>query len=163
MNKWFDEVFLPSIFSYSGAGPVVWISRKQVDVCKNYMRQVPHSSINGYGDVSVGCLWKYEWNSRKIVLTIEHNGAGRISFGLNVEEKQSRAEREEQKQWDFFVQHIRRMKEKRPEVYKKEYNQLLKQKENIISLLGLSDLDDEERKDYEEALDTCEKKLAVFN
>lgn len=161
MNKWFDETFLPSIFSYAGVG-TVWISRKQVDVCKNYMRQVPHSSINGYGDVSVGCSWEYEWNSREIVLLIERNGAGRISFGANDEEKKSMAEREEQKQWDFFVQHVQRMKEKRPEVYKKEYNQLLKQKENIVSLLSLSDLEDEERKDYEEELATCEKKLSVF-
>lgn len=161
MNKWFDETFLPSIFSYTGVG-TVWISRKQVDVCKNYMRQVPHSSINGYGDVSVGCSWEYEWNSREIVLFIERNGAGRISFGLNDEEKRNRAEREKQKQWNFFVEHVQRMKKRYPEVYKKEYEQLLVQKDGIVFLLSLSDLDDEARKDYEEALATCEKKLSVF-
>lgn len=162
MNRWFEEVFLPSIFSYSGAGPVVWISRQQVDVCKKYMRQNSSFHIDGYGKTFVGCSWTYIWKTREIVLTIEHNGAGRISFGANDEEKKNMAEREEQKQWDFFVQHVRRMKEKRPEVYKKEYNQLLKQKENIVSLLSLSDLEDEERKDYEKELATCEKKLSVF-
>ena len=69
-NSWFNDVFLPSIFSRCGVNNLFLMTRKQVAVCKNYFHN-----------------YSYIWNGRKITLTIMQNGAGKLYFAPTTEEK----------------------------------------------------------------------------
>ena len=97
-NKWFDEVFLPSIFEYAqktvGLCKNCKISDKQFYVCCQNMEE--HNSY----DVSYGTphtYYDYVWNDRNVIV-IRHNN-NYISFSANsAEAAQARQEEETERE-----------------------------------------------------------------
>ena len=68
-NKWFNDVFLPSLFERAGVNNALWITSKQRQVCLDYFR--------GY---------VYTWQNRIIKLYPCKNGAAQIYFCCTEEE-----------------------------------------------------------------------------
>ena len=94
-NKWFNEVFLPSLFEYAqktvGLGKNCKISNKQFNICRQNMEE--HNSY----DVSYGTphtYYDYVWNDRNIIVTRHNNNY--ISFSYNSDEAAQARQEEEQ-------------------------------------------------------------------
>ena len=68
-NKWFDTVFLPSLFERAGVDNAMWITNKQRLTCLDY--------FNNY---------VYTWQNRTIKLYPCKNGAAQIYFCHTKEE-----------------------------------------------------------------------------
>lgn len=104
--RWFDEVFLPSIFESMACvpGSCRWLTVKQTKVCTDNMAQkVQPYDPDGYGDRSCAHLvYHYNWRGREVVLQYSKKShTGSITFGPNQQEvekaKAERKKREEQK------------------------------------------------------------------
>lgn len=106
-NKWFDEVFLPSLFEYAektvGLHKNCKISDKQFYVCCQNMEE--HNSY----DVSYGTphtYYSYVWNDRNVIVTRHNNNY--ISFSANsAETAQARQEEEAEKQAEKIAMYNR--------------------------------------------------------
>ena len=106
-NKWFNEVFLPSLFEYTqktvGLGKNCKISDKQFYVCCQNMEE--HNSY----DVSYGTphtYYSYVWNDRNVIVTRHNNNY--ILFSSNsAEVAQARQEEETEKQAEKIVMYNR--------------------------------------------------------
>ena len=97
-NKWFDKVFLPSLFEYAqktvGMCKNCKISNKQFDICRRNM--VEHNSYDASYDTS-HTYYNYMWNNRQITV-FRHNNAY-INFSLSTTETaQIRQEEETENQ-----------------------------------------------------------------
>lgn len=75
-NKWFNDVFLPSLFERAGVNNALWITSKQRQICLDYFRD-----------------YVYTWQNRTIKLYPCKNGTAQIYFCSTKEEQQ-----------DFFAQ-----------------------------------------------------------
>lgn len=86
-NKWFEYVFLPSLFERAGLNNPTWLTAKQTNICCQYMaaevvivenRFTRHKHTN----------YTYTWEGREIILSYsQKNGCGTITFYPNSSEK----------------------------------------------------------------------------
>lgn len=88
VNKWFEQVFLPSIFEKTGVNKPFWLSVKQTEICAENM--TVHSTVydgTGYGIMYNHNYYTCDWNGRKVTLEYsKKNGCGCIKFSMNSEE-----------------------------------------------------------------------------
>lgn len=99
-NKWFENVFLQSIFDKTGSNCDKWLTAKQTDVCTRYMDK--HTcKVEAYSalDYYVHDNYTYTWGEREVVLSYsKKNGCGLIRFGMDKTEIEiSNAEHEKEK------------------------------------------------------------------
>ena len=93
-NKWFDEVFLPSLFEYAqktvGLCKNCKISDKQFNICRQNMEEVKCYDSDYRVNYS---YYNYMWNDRNVIVTRHNNNY--ISFSFNsAEAAQARQEEE---------------------------------------------------------------------
>ena len=143
-NKWFDEVFLTSLFEYAqktvGLCKNCKISDKQFNICRQNMEE-----YNSY-DVSYGTphtYYSYVWNGRNVIVTRHNNNY--ISFSLNsAEAAQARQEEEAEKQAEKIAM-FNRIKQN-PERLKKSLAKKFAKLEKLKN--ELSEAIDEEEESY---------------
>jgi len=87
-SKWFDSVFLPSLFERAGTDKSLWLSRKQTAICtENMERKTVRYDSDGYGTIYNHDNYSCEWNGRKVNLSYsKKNGCGSIEFSMTSEE-----------------------------------------------------------------------------
>lgn len=109
-SKWFDDVFLQSIFDSIGHD-TRWLTAKQTAICKQYMQKqtVRLETSTGYCNHD---NYIYSWNGRDVVLSYSSkNSCGTIWFGLNAEEQeQARIENEAEKRQQIIERAKRKLK-----------------------------------------------------
>lgn len=100
MNKWFNNVFLPSIFERAGVNKPLWLSVKQTAVCTDNMPSETVMVPNDIGGYYYRVVYFCEWQERKVSLAYsKKNGCGSITFGANADEKrQARIEQDIEKE-----------------------------------------------------------------
>ena len=140
-NKWFDEVFLPSIFEYAqktvGLCKNCKISDKQFNICRQNMEEVKCYDSDYRKSYS---YYNYMWNDRNVIVT-RHND-NYISFSLNsAESEQARQEEEKAREAEKLkrLEHIKQ----NPERLKKSISKKLEKLEKLQKELQEA-LDDEE-------------------
>lgn len=161
MNKWFNDVFLPSIFERCGACKSLWLSQKQTAVCVDNMQKRVCTESDGvytYRHYNFVC----EWRGRSVVLSYsKKNGCGSISFGMSEEErKQAEKEREEEKK-QLELKTIERAK-KRPERLKKIIESLQKKQDDLLFELSFDDNTNDDIEFFTKELNECRRLLALY-
>lgn len=78
--KWFDDVFLPSLFERCGVGDM-WITAKQARICINNMEA---KQCRRYK--AMWCIYSYMWRGRQVSFMPANHGCGKISFTTNAAE-----------------------------------------------------------------------------
>lgn len=95
MSKWFDEVFLLSLFEYAqksvGLCKNCKISDKQFNICRQNMEEIKCYDADYRSNYS---CFNYNWNGRIVIVT-RHN-YNYISFSLNSAEAAQAKQEEEQ-------------------------------------------------------------------
>ena len=139
-NKWFDEVFLPSLFEYAqktvGLCKNCKISPKQYAICIDNM-----DAVNCYNDYRASyTYYRCAWNDRKVTV-IRHKSAY-INFSLSTAEAAQARQEEEQARQAEKMAMLERIK-RNPERLEKS---LARKRANLDELKAkLSEaLDDEE-------------------
>lgn len=116
-SKWFEDVFLQSIFNNVGTNSEKWLTTKQTAVCTQYMQRHTEriETADGYQNHD---NYTYTWNGREVWLSYsKKNGCGTIWFGLNAEEQeQSQIDNEAEKRQKIIETAQRRLK-RSPERY----------------------------------------------
>lgn len=161
MNKWFNDVFLPSIFERCGSCKSLWLSQKQTAVCVDNMKKRVCTESDGvytYRHYNFVC----EWSGRSVVLSYsKKNGCGSISFGMSEEErKQAEKEREEEKK-QLELKTIERTK-KRPERLKNIIESLQKKQDDLLFELSFDDNTNDDIEFFTKELNECRRLLALY-
>ena len=82
MNRWFENVFLPSLFQRTGHEPL-FLTRSQTNVCCDHMERMTQL-VGGQYESYRHDYYVYVWNGRNVRLDYSKvNGCGQIRFGLN--------------------------------------------------------------------------------
>lgn len=95
-NTWFDEVFLPSLYSRAmeRTDRKVWLSEKQRLVCERNMKFVKSNFfMTQYGTSKQYTDVVYEWNGRRVSLAPAREGCGVLWFSKTEEELVETGER----------------------------------------------------------------------
>ncbi len=87
MNRWFETVFLPSLFQKTGYTPL-FLTRSQTNVCCENMER-HEARVTAYqGDYYKHTYYTYRWNDRDVRLDFSKlNGCGQIRFGMNEDDQ----------------------------------------------------------------------------
>lgn len=115
-NKWFENVFLRSIFDRIGH-ETRWLTAKQTAICTQYMdkQTVRLETATGYCNHD---NYVYSWNGRDVFLCYSSkNGCGTIRFGLNSEEQEQARIRNEAEKRQQIIERARRKLKRNPEKY----------------------------------------------
>lgn len=140
-NKWFDNVFLKSLFECIGTNNVRWLTAKQTAVCIQYMECKTVRIKNAYDEYYVHDNYMYVWDGRSVSLSYsKKNGCGTIQFGLNAEEKAQVVQANSIKKKDKIREKAQRKFELHPEQY---VERIKKMKLKIV--------------DYQNEIDECIK------
>lgn len=155
-NKWFDSVFLPSIFSRAGVDNRIWLTAKQTNICTSNMEKHTASGEGFQGERRSHSWYSYEWEGRKIYLDYSKlNGCSTIEFGMNESEIA-----EHRKQIEFEKAERDKRREERictnPKSRAREIERLEKELKRIETYISdfdaWTDIDDEDIADHEEDL-----------
>lgn len=123
--KWFEDVFLKSIFDRIGANNSKWLTVKQTSICCQYMEQELNRYENRYGDICNGLLYRTVWNGRKVLLHYSKlNGCGTITFDYTEQEKLQIQQRNEKIKQQRELEHIQRCYTKHPDKYAKKLKKI---------------------------------------
>ena len=113
-NKWFDEVFLPSLFEYAqksvGMCNNCKISDKQFNICRQNMEEVKCYDSDYRKSYS---YYNYIWDDRNVIVTRHNNNY--ISFSFNsAEAAQTRQEEEQAREAEkmAILEHIKQNPER---------------------------------------------------
>lgn len=125
MNKWFEEVFLKSIFERCEIGKQKWLSAKQTAICVQYMEMHrARYDCDVYGTMCNHNYYTCEWMERSVVLDYsKKNGCGCITFGMNEEEKVKQQKENEAERERIKRERIERIK-RNPERLAKKIDEL---------------------------------------
>lgn len=75
--KWFEEVFLPSLFDKAGINHAMWLSQKQTAICKENMTAEFQMDALGRRHI----FYKTTYNGREVLMQYgRKNGCGQIIF-----------------------------------------------------------------------------------
>lgn len=81
--KWFEKVFLPSLFDKAGINHAMWLSQKQTAICKENMTAESRMDALGHRHI----FYKTTYNGREVSMQYsKKNGCGQITFGATEEE-----------------------------------------------------------------------------
>lgn len=97
MNKWFDEVFLPSLFEYAGINHRAIISHGQYEICTRNMRKVSNTKYDTFN---------YEWHGRNVHVVWFYNNSGTIEFGFTEFEQSEIARKGQNERDNRDTEHI---------------------------------------------------------
>lgn len=141
-NKWFDKVFLPSLFEYAkktvGLCKNCKISDKQFNICRQNMEEVNCFNTD-YRVNSV--YYRYFWNDREV--TVFREKSCYISFSFNsAESEQARREDEKAREAEK-LERLERIKQN-PERLKKSLSKKLEKLENLKNELQEAITDQED-------------------
>lgn len=141
MSKWFDEVFLPSLFEYTqksvGLCKNCKISDKQFNICRQNMEEIKCYDSEYRVNYS---YFNYNWNDRNVIVT--HHKNNYISFSLNsAEAAQARQEEEQTREAEKFAM-FERIKQN-PERLEKSLARKFEKLEKLQNELSEA-IDDEE-------------------
>ena len=149
MSKWFEEVFLPSVFERTGSGKSRWLTAKQTNICTANMERHTARHENEFGGYYQHTYFTGVWNGRDITLAYSSkNGCGEITFGLTAAEraeaeKERVAEREKIK-----LDRIRR----NPERYQKQLEKLQNELREIRQWIAENPAEADEMDEEEESI-----------
>ena len=143
-NKWFNEVFLPSLFEYVkktvGLCKNCKISDKQFNICRQNMEEVKCYDSDYRKSYS---YYNYMWNDRNVIVTRHNNNY--ISFSFNsAEAAQARQEEEAEREAEKLAMY-NRIKQN-PERLEKSLSNKLAKLEKLKNELSEA-LDNEEDAD----------------
>ena len=98
-DKWFDKVFLPSIFAQAGH-KAMYLTQKQTAVCVQRMERTIVTYRVESGVRYSHYNFTYQWGERYVFMSYsKKNGCGWIEFGLDAgEERQAQAKETERLQ-----------------------------------------------------------------
>ena len=143
-NKWFDEVFLPSLFEYAqktvGLCKNCKISDKQFNICRQNMEEVKCYDSDYRINYS---YYNYMWNDRQVTVS-RHNNAY-INFSLSIAEDAQARQKEEQAREAERIAMFDRIKQN-PERLEKSLAKKLAKLEKLQNELSEA-IDDEEDDD----------------
>lgn len=140
MNKWFDEIFLNSLFNRTEIGKSLWLTRKQTAICVENMEVKTMNYKNKYGFNYNHLYYIYLWNDREVSLQYsKKNGCGSITFYSNEKEKELN-EIESKKEKERIEENRIRLLKKNKERLNKEIKRL-QERINILSLELKEDLE----------------------
>ena len=143
-NKWFDEVFLPSLFEYAqktvGLCKNCKISDKQFDICRQNMDEVNCFDSDYRVNYS---YYSYMWNDRQVTVS-RHNDAY-INFSLSTAETAQARQEEEVEREAERIAMLERIKQN-PERLEKSLAKKLTKLEKLQNELSEA-IDDEEEVD----------------
>ena len=141
-NKWFDEVFLPSLFEYAkksiGLCKNCKISPKQYGICMDNME-----AVKGYNsDYRIQyTYYAYVWDDRQVTV-IRHNDAY-INFSMSTAEAEKMRTEEEAKREAERLEKLDRIKQN-PERLEKSIARKLAKLEKLKDELSEAIKDEEE-------------------
>lgn len=107
-NKWFNGVFVPSLFERAGVNHLMWLSAKQTQICVENFDSCKTVKVESEcGMFYRRNIYKHTWNNRIIHLYYSKlNGCSQIIFGYTPEEiEQNRIENEKTAK----IKHIERL------------------------------------------------------
>lgn len=140
-NKWFDNVFLPSIFDYVqksvGLCKNCKISDKQFNICRQNMEE--HNCYDTSYHTNY-IYYSYVWNNRQVIVTRHTNSY--ISFSLNSTESEQARQEEEKAREAEKLERLERIKQN-PERLKKSLSKKLEKLQKLQNELQEA-IDDEE-------------------
>lgn len=143
-NKWFDDVFLPSVFEYVqksvGLGENCKISDKQFNICRQNMEEHNCCDASYHTNYS---YYSYVWEGRKVIVTRHTNSY--ISFSLNSTESEQARQEEEKAREAEKLERLERVKQN-PERLQKSLSKKLEKLERLQNELQEA-IDDEEEAD----------------
>ena len=123
-SKWFDTVFLPSLFQRAGTNKGLWLTVKQTSVCAQYMEVQCHVHEGAFG-LHRSLSYSYEWEGRQVHLSYSKlNGCGQISFGYNAEEHRAATQRTLDSIRERDLEHAERMYTRRRAKWEERVNKL---------------------------------------
>ena len=168
MSKWFNDIFLPSLFDRAGANNPIWLTAKQTAVCTANMKKndVRYHSQFGFESHS---FFTAEWNGRKVRLDFSKlNGCGTIFFSLNESEQEEASKKAKEHNEQRRVERLRVMFTKHPQRFNEKLEKLQRELEEMKAD-NLEDINDglitrEEADKYEqEIIDDINFMLSVCN
>ena len=140
-NKWFNEVFMPSLFEYAlktvGLCNNCKISDKQFNICRQNMEEVKCYDSDYRKSYS---YYNYMWNDRNVIVTRHNNNY--ISFSFNSAEAAQARQEEEQAREAERIAMLERIKQNPKRLEKSLANKLVKLEKLQNELLEA--LDDDE-------------------
>lgn len=160
--KWFDEVFLLSLFERFGTYPK-WLSAKQTAICIKNMechvvQRGPHPMDGAHLNYSA------TWQGRPVYLFYsKKNGCGEITFGLT-EEEAEKLGREWREQKEKQKEESRNRAKQNPERCQKHITALVRKIEDCTDYLqeAIQDNDQEEIEFYKEEIAETKKELEFW-
>lgn len=114
-NKWFNEVFLPSLFERYGTNNGRWLTAKQTAICVDNFDDVKESRyISKNGDSYKSLIYLHKWNDREVILNYSKlNGCAIISFGNTPEEMEENRKSAEKRERERRIESLKRIRDKR--------------------------------------------------
>lgn len=112
MNKWFEKVFLPSLFERAKNKPL-WLSQRQAAICIDNFSDCKTVNYEGTNGTNYRRLvYSHTWQNRTVTLYYSKlNGCGQIVFGYTPEEEeQFKVEVEKENQNNHFerLEHLKK-------------------------------------------------------
>lgn len=155
-NKWFENVFLTSLFEWVGVGKEKHLTQKQTKVCVDNMKDIVFSySPNGY-DKYFAVRYEYEWCGRTVHMRYSKlNECGYIYFTATEEEAKKNKEKYEE---EHRKREIERLTRKSPESLKKMISKKQVKLEKLeAELTELMEMDPDDLEEIEWVLEDIEK------
>lgn len=163
MNKWFVDIFMPSIFERAGVGKNIWLSQKQTAVCVSNMEKHVGTHYDEGG--LRRCTHYYftcEWCGRHVSMSYSKlNGCGSIIFGLNEEEQEKQKREREEEKKRLEIDSIERAK-RNPERLAKRIASLKKQEELYIMEVSDKENSSDDIQFFTEKLAECRRLLSLY-
>lgn len=149
-NKWFNEVFLRSLFERFGIGQRYWLTKKQTSICIDNM-ELSFVDIGGYKHNN----YNYDWNGRHVSLSYSKlNGCGTIVFHPTEDEiKEIRLKNEQAR--------LERIKSN-PRWLEHEIKRLKEKIENAKEWLSYDDNDEDDILYYNRLINECNIKIKIL-
>ena len=143
VNKWFSEVFLPSLFSRAGVNRNIWLTQRQTEICTQYMDKHNVRWEAGAGEHWNRTWYDCDWNGRKVSMSYsKKNGCGCINFGMDANEQRVGEQRAKEEKERIAVERARRLYLRRPERWRKEIDDLLAENRDMEESIEEDKFDD---------------------
>lgn len=163
-SKWFNTVFLPSLFEVAGHNEK-WLTAKQTAVCVQYMDCHTVRTENRYGGFNNHDNYCYNWNGRQVILSYsKKNGCGTIWFGYNESEKKQLEIQNEKERKQKIIDIARKRLKRSPEKYNKKINQIKAEIQEIQDYINecLNDNDTDGVENLVKEIDTLKEELSLW-
>lgn len=160
MSKWFEEVFLKSLFDRTGVNQGLWLTQKQTAVCVNNMVQnqsCPEAEFGYYRHL----YYTAEYEGRKVRMDYSKmNGCGTIVFYCTKEEIEENRKRSEEYERQIKLEKLKFLAEKKPERIIKKIERI---KRDIADWYEFIEEEMEDEETDLKAVANAEKEVELLN